>query len=32
VLGTDFVPIVDDRPIDVRHIADYLMEGYDGFP
>jgi hypothetical protein len=31
VLGSDFVRIVDERPIDVRHIADYLMEGYDGF-
>jgi hypothetical protein len=31
VLGSDFVRIIDERPIDVRHIADYLMEGYDGF-
>jgi hypothetical protein len=31
VFGSDFVRIVDERPIDVHHIADYLMEGYDGF-
>jgi hypothetical protein len=27
----DFVRVVDERPIDVGHIADYLMEGFDGF-
>jgi len=31
VLGSDFVRVVDERPIDVGHIADYLMEGFDGF-
>jgi hypothetical protein len=32
VLGSDFVEIVDERHIDVEHIADYLMKAYDGFP
>jgi len=31
VLGSDFVRVVDERPIDVGHIADYLMKGFDGF-
>jgi hypothetical protein len=31
VLGTEFVRVLDARPIDVEHIADYLMEAYDGF-
>jgi hypothetical protein len=31
VLGTEFVRILDERPIDVDNIADYLMEAYDGF-
>jgi hypothetical protein len=31
VLGTEFVRIIDERPIDVEHIADYLMQAYDGF-
>lgn len=31
VLGTEFVRIIDERAIDVEHIADYLMQGYDGF-
>lgn len=31
VLGTEFVQILDERAIDVGHIADYLMEAYDGF-
>jgi Shedu protein SduA, C-terminal len=31
VLGSDFVRILDERPIDVNHIADYLMQAYDGF-
>lgn len=31
VLGTEFVKVLDARPIDVEHIADYLMEAYDGF-
>lgn len=31
VLGTEFVRVLDERPIDVDHIADYLMQAYDGF-
>ena len=31
VLGTEFVRLIDERSIDVKHIADYLMEAYDGF-
>jgi len=31
VLGTEFVRVLDDRAIDVEHIADYLMQAYDGF-
>ncbi len=31
VLGTEFVRILDERHIDVDNIADYLMQGYDGF-
>ncbi|HSS03707.1 MAG TPA: Shedu immune nuclease family protein [Solirubrobacterales bacterium] len=31
VLGTEFVRLLEERPIDVKHIADYLMEAYDGF-
>jgi hypothetical protein len=31
VLGTEFVRLLEERPIDVTHIADYLMEAYDGF-
>ena len=31
VLGTEFVRILDERPIDVGHIADYLTQAYDGF-
>ena len=31
VLGTEFVRILEERPIDVEHIADYLMQAYDGF-
>lgn len=31
VLGTEFVRLLEERPIDVEHIADYLMEAYDGF-
>jgi hypothetical protein len=31
VLGSEFVRILDERPIDVGHIADYLMQAYDGF-
>lgn len=31
VLGTEFARLLEERPIDVDHIADYLMEAYDGF-
>jgi hypothetical protein len=31
VLGSDFVRLVGERPIDVSHIADYLLQAYDGF-
>jgi hypothetical protein len=31
ILGSDFVRILDERAIDTGHIADYLMEAYDGF-
>lgn len=31
VLGSDYVGVLDERSIDVRHIAAYLMEAYDGF-
>jgi Domain of unknown function (DUF4263) len=31
VLGTEFVGVIDQRPIDVEHIADFLMQAYDGF-
>jgi Domain of unknown function (DUF4263) len=31
VLGSDFVRLVGERPIDVAHIADYLLQAYDGF-
>lgn len=31
VLGSEYVSILGERPIDVDHIADYLMEAYDGF-
>jgi hypothetical protein len=31
VLGTEFVQLLEERSIDVEHIADYLMEAYDGF-
>ncbi|HTA34507.1 MAG TPA: Shedu anti-phage system protein SduA domain-containing protein [Solirubrobacteraceae bacterium] len=31
VLGSEFVRILDDRHIDTEHIADYLMQAYDGF-
>jgi hypothetical protein len=31
VLGSDFVRILDERAIDTDHIADYLVEAYDGF-
>jgi hypothetical protein len=31
ILGSQFVRILDERHIDVRHISDFLMEAYDGF-
>jgi hypothetical protein len=31
VLGSDYVRLLDERPIDIGHIADYLMQAYDGF-
>ena len=31
VLGTEFVRVLDEQTIDVGHIADYLMQAYDGF-
>ncbi len=31
VLGSEFVRILGERAIDVDHIADYLMQAYDGF-
>jgi hypothetical protein len=31
VLGSEFVRVLDEREIDVDHIADYLVQAYDGF-
>lgn len=31
ILGSDFVRILDERTIDTGHVADYLMQAYDGF-
>jgi len=31
VLGSEFVRVLDERAIDIKNIADYLMEAYDGF-
>lgn len=31
VLGSEFVKILDERHIDTKNIADFLMEAYDGF-
>jgi hypothetical protein len=31
VLGSDYVRILDERNIDTKNIADYLMQAYDGF-
>ena len=31
VFGSEFVRVLDEREIDTARIADYLMEGYDGF-
>ena len=31
VLGSDFAKIIDERNIDTKNIADYLMRAFDGF-
>jgi hypothetical protein len=31
ILGSEFVRMLGERAIDVSHIADYLMQAYDGF-
>lgn len=31
VLGSEFVRVLEEREIDTRNIADYLMQAYDGF-
>jgi hypothetical protein len=31
VLGSEYVRVLDERPIDSNNIADYLVEAYDGF-
>lgn len=31
ILGSDFVRILNERAIDVKHISDFLMQSYDGF-
>lgn len=31
ILGNEFVKVLDDRNIDTKNIADYLMETFDGF-
>lgn len=31
ILGNEFVRVLDDRNIDTKNIADYLMETFDGF-
>lgn len=31
ILGSEFVRVLDERFIDKKNIADYLMEAYDGF-
>lgn len=31
ILGNEFAEILDDRSIDTKNIADYLMETFDGF-
>lgn len=31
ILGSEFVRVLDERRIDASHIADYLMQAYDGF-
>ena len=31
VLGSEFVRVLDERQIDTKKVADYLVEAYDGF-
>lgn len=31
MLGSEYLEILDDRKIDSNHIADYLMQAFDGF-
>ena len=31
VLGTEFVRVLDERSVDTDHIADFLVQAYDGF-
>ncbi|MGD9735204.1 MAG: Shedu immune nuclease family protein [Solirubrobacterales bacterium] len=31
VLGTEFIRVLGERPIDVKNVADFLMQAYDGF-
>jgi len=31
VLGSEFVRVLDERRIDIKHISDFLMQAYDGF-
>ena len=31
VLGTEFIGVLGERPIDVENITDFLMQAYDGF-
>jgi hypothetical protein len=31
VLGSEFVGVLDEREIDLDHIADFIMHAYDGF-
>lgn len=31
VLGTEFVRILDERDVDTKHIADFLVQAHDGF-
>jgi hypothetical protein len=31
VLGSEFVRVLDERTIDPRNVADYLVEAFDGF-
>lgn len=31
ILGSEYIEILDERKIDTSHIADYLMQAFDGF-